>query len=140
MANEKSKSRTQCEALAEEIKSDFGWGCACCSIKHATAGKESALTIFAMDGNEYNHSRENLIALYAACREKMALEAHQYFNTRTNQPSLLKGYDYLSRIHVLWREGLQNHQKEQLRKTLRDAMLGLHRKKYKQMRLFGRKK
>ena len=139
MLNGKPRSRTRWEAITEEIKSDFGWRCACCQIKHGTAGRESVLTVFPMDGNEHNHSRENLIALCVACHEQMALEAYQFFNTRTNQPPLLEGYDYHSRIHTLWREGLQNHQKEELQKYLREAMLGLHRKKYKQLQLFGGK-
>jgi len=124
------------QEMAKQVKEDFGWCCACCQVPHASQGEGSILTVHHIDENRNNNSKGNLLALCFACHVKIDEEARQYFDSKNIQPPLFEGYDYLTKIGEMWRNGLQKHQAEQLQEKLRQAMLDIYKKKRKQLKLF----
>lgn len=132
----KKDSSDVSEALLKEIIKDFGGACACCQVQETSEGEDSRLTIHHIDGNRQNDEKENLLALCLSCQEKIQQDALQYFDAAFEQPPLLAGYDYLTTMQRLRKTGLQQQQFKQLQEELKQALLGINKKKRKQLRLF----
>lgn len=124
------------EKFVQGIIQQFGGICACCQVAETDLDQANPLTVHFIDGRCQNTHRENLIVLCGVCRENIQEEAKDYCDSSFEQPPLLEGYDYFTRMQMLRQKGLQQTHFKKLQEALKKAMLRLHRKKNQQLELF----